>query len=75
MRHLRLALEDRAQELRQARVELDDLLELVDDEGRSAAARPSELGGQLEQALERCVDIGPRPPELEGEGERRRPRD
>lgn len=68
MGHLRLALKDGAQELRQSGVELDDLLKLVDDKGRAAAARSSQLGGQLEQAFERRVDIWTRPPDLEGEG-------
>ena len=67
MGHLRLTLEDGAQELRQSRVELDYLLELVDDKGRAAAARAPQLGGQLEQSLERRVDIRTRPPDLEGE--------
>ena len=45
MRDLGLVLEDRAQELRQVGVEVDDLLELVEDEHRRAPAVGGGLGG------------------------------
>ena len=67
MRHLGLRLEDGAHEPRQVRVDVDDLLELVEDERDLPAALRGELARQLEQALERCVEVLRLPPGLEAE--------
>ena len=57
MRDLGLLLEDRAHQPRQPRVDVDDLLELVEHERDLALAVGAELGRQLEQALDRRVDV------------------
>src|SRR3954454_15050879 len=57
VRDLGLLLEDRPQELRQLRVELDDLLELVEDQDRGALPLGRDLCDELEQPLERRVDV------------------
>ena len=74
MRDLGLVLEDRAQELRQVGVEVDDLLELVEDQQRGALALGGELRDELEQALERRVDVLGLVAGGEAEAQRRRPR-
>jgi hypothetical protein len=57
VRDLGLLLQHRAQELGELRVELDDLLELVEDQQRAALALGGDLGDELEQALERRIDV------------------
>ena len=71
MRDLGLALEDRAHQLRQAGVDLHDLLELVEHEQDLALAVGGELARQLEQPLDRGVDVLAALADVEGE--RRRP--
>ena len=57
MRDLRLLLEDRAHQPRQPRVDVDHLLELVEHERHLALALGAQLARQLEQPLERGVDV------------------
>ena len=57
MRDLGLLLEHRAHQPRQPRVDVDHLLELVEHERDLALAVGAELAGQLEQALDRGVDV------------------
>jgi hypothetical protein len=57
VRDLGLRLEDGAHELRQVGVDLDDLLELVEDEGRAPAAFGGELAREREEPLEGRVDV------------------
>ena len=70
MRDVGLRLEDRAHQRRQARVEADHLLELVEDERDAAAALGRELRRQLEQPLERRVHVLARVARREAEPER-----
>src|SRR5689334_10657810 len=70
MGDLRLPLKDGAQELGQVGVDRNDLLELVHDQGDAMATRPTQLGGQFEQPLERRVDISRSLGHAEAEGER-----
>ena len=57
MRDLRLLLEHRPHQPRQPRVDVDDLLELVEHERDLALAVGAELARQLEQPLDRRVDV------------------
>ena len=57
VRDFRLLLEDRAHELRQVGVDVDDLLELVEDHAHPPVPVGPELAGELEEALERRVDV------------------
>ena len=57
MRDVGLLLEDRAHQLREIAVDLDDLLELVEHERDAAPALGGELAGSCEQPLERRVDV------------------
>ena len=57
MRHLRLSLEDGAHEPRQGRVDVDDLLELVEDQRHPAPALGTELARQRQQVLERRAEV------------------
>jgi hypothetical protein len=66
---LRLALENRAQELGQGGIDIDDLLELVDDEGDTAAPGAAELGGKLQQPFQGGIDLGGPLGDAEAEGE------
>src|SRR6185295_9393567 len=51
VRDLGLLLQDGPQQLRELRVELDDLLELVEDQERGPLALGGDLRDELEQAL------------------------
>ena len=57
VRDVGLELEDGAHQLRKLRVDVDDLLELVEDERDLPPALRGELARQLEEPLERCVEI------------------
>ena len=57
MRDLGLLLEDGPHQLREIGVDVDNLLELVEDEDDLALALGGQLAGQLEQALDRRVDV------------------
>ena len=57
MGDLGLLLEDRAHELGQRRVDVDDLLELVEDQRHAALALGAELAGQRQQVLERRAQV------------------
>ena len=70
MPDLRLRLEDGPHQVREAPVERDDLLELVEDDHDAPLALGRELAEQLEQALDRVVDVRRPPACLEGEAER-----
>src|SRR4051812_11994534 len=70
VRDVGLLLKDRAQKLRQVRIERDDLLELVEDEQRAPLALGGDLGDELEQAFERRVDVGGRMGGAEREAQR-----
>src|SRR5207248_509238 len=67
--YVRLGLEYRTEELRVMRVELDDLLELVEDHDHAALPLLGEPPEQLEKRLDGLVDVGlsPRAPEAERE--------
>jgi hypothetical protein len=54
---LRLRLEDGAHEVGEAAVERDDLLELVEHDRDALLPLGRDLGRQLEQALDRRVDV------------------
>ena len=64
---LGLRLEDRAHELREVAVDVDDLLELVEDESDLAAAFGRELAWELEEALEGRLHVLRLPAGVEGE--------
>jgi hypothetical protein len=68
--HLALALEDRAHHVREVLVEAQDLLELVEDEDHAPLAFDRQLGRELEEPLDRLVDVGPAPGALEPEAKR-----
>jgi hypothetical protein len=70
VRDLRLRLEHRAHELREVRVDVDDLLELVEDERDGPVSLVRQLARQREQPLERRLDVGRRAPGLESERDR-----
>ncbi len=55
--------------VRQARIDVDDLLELVDDEGGATVPGAAELGRELEQPLQGRVDVGGFLADPKGEGE------
>jgi len=67
VRDLGLALEDRAHQLGQARVDLDDLLEFVEHEQDLALAVGGELARELEQPPDRGVDVLAALADVEGE--------
>ena len=69
MRHLRLGLEDRAHELRKVAVDVHDLLELVEHERDLPLALRAELARELEEPLERRVDVLRVPTGVEAEAE------
>ena len=64
---LRLRLEDRAHQVREPPVEREDLLELVEDDRDASLALCGELADELEQSLDRVVDVGSPPTRLERE--------
>src|SRR5581483_12184035 len=68
--HLRLCLEDGAHQVRELLVDREDLLELVEDDHDAALALGRELAEQLEQALDRVVDVAAAPARMEGEPQR-----
>ena len=70
VRDLGLGLEDAPHQLRQGWIDLDDLLELVEDQRDRPLALGGDLPGQLQQALERRIDVGPRVAGGEREAER-----
>ncbi len=57
MGDLGLLLEDGAHQVRQARVDVDDLLELVDDERGAPLSGAAELSRKLEQPFQGRVDV------------------
>ena len=57
MGDLRLLLEHRPHQRRQLGVEVEDLLELVEDQRGAPSALGGELRRQLEQPLDRRVDV------------------
>jgi hypothetical protein len=67
---IRSILEDGAQEPRQAAFDLDDLLELVEDERDATSSLRRELPRQLEQPLQRRVDVVGPPVGVEAEADR-----
>ena len=69
MCNFRLCLEDRTQQVGIAAVELDDFLELVEDHHDAALPLFGDPAEQLEQRLDRVVDVGSpaRRPEAEAE--------
>jgi hypothetical protein len=67
--HLGLSLEDGAQQVREALVEREDLLELVEDDHDAAPPLRRELAEQLEQPLDRVVDVLLPPTGLEAEAQ------
>src|SRR5262249_10835184 len=66
---LGLRLEDRPHEVREVAVETDDLLELVEDDRNSALPLRRDLSGELEQPLDRLVDVRRTPPGGEAEAQ------
>ena len=68
--HLGLGLEDGAHQVREPLVERDDLLELVEDDHHAPLALGGQLAEQLEQPLDRVVDVGPAATDLEAEAQR-----
>ena len=68
--HLGLGLEDGAHQVREPLVEGDDLLELVEDDHHAPLALGGQLAEQLEQPLDRVVDVGPAAADLEAEAQR-----
>jgi hypothetical protein len=70
VRDLRLRLEDGAHQVREVPVERDDLLELVEHDRDAALPLRRDPRGQLEQLLDRVVDVGLPPRRLEHEAER-----
>jgi hypothetical protein len=67
--NLRLRLEDRTHQPRQVRVQVEDLLELVEHERRPPASLRRQLRGKLQKLLERRVDVRLRVSGREAEAE------
>ena len=57
MRDLGLLLEDGAHQPRQRRIDVDDLLELVEDQRHAALALGAELARERQQVLERRAQV------------------
>ena len=69
MAYLALRLEDRPHHVRQRVVDPHDLLELVEHEHDATVALGGDLGGQLEQPLDRRVDVRASSDRLERESD------
>ena len=69
VRHLGLGLEDGAHQPRQGRVDVDDLLELVEDQRHAAPALGAELARQRQQVLERRAQVLGAIARVEAEGQ------
>ena len=69
VRDVGLHLEDGAHEPREVGIDVDDLLELVEDERDLPSALGGELARQLEEPLERRVEVLRLSPRVEGEAE------
>ena len=67
MAHLGLRLEDGAHQVRETLVERQDLLELVEDHHDAPLPLGRQLPEQLEQTLDRLVDVLAPAPRLEAE--------
>ena len=69
VRDVRLALEHRPHQVRQLRIEVDDLLELVEHDRDAALALGGDAAGKLEQMLDRVVDVRAGPARAKREAE------
>ena len=69
VRDLRLRLERRSHQVREVRVDPEHLLELVEDDRHPPAAVRRQLARQVEELLDRRVDVGARVPGREAEPE------
>ena len=69
VRDLGLLLKDGAHDLREVRIDVDDLLELVEDERDPPIPLTAEPAGQLKEMFEGRIDVVPTPPGCEREAE------